>query len=183
MLKIVVPSWEDWDPVNNKFLYGKEVELTLEHSLVSISKWESKYHTPYLSETPKTDDEILYYIKCMTISKPNKEINDDVYKHLSYENIKAIEEYISNPMTATTFSNLPPRRGRREVVTSELIYYWMIALNIPFECQRWHLNRLLTLVQVASIKNQPAKKMKRGDVMAQNRALNAARRAKHHSQG
>jgi len=183
MLKIVVPEWEDWDPVNNKFIHGRETPLTLEHSLVSISKWESKYHKPYLDEKPKTDEEMLYYIKCMTISNPNKEISDDVYKHLSLDNIKAIEAYISDPMTATTINTKDQKRGRKQVITSELIYYWMTALNIPFECQRWHLNRLMTLIEVAGIKNQPTKKMSKKEIAAQNRSLNAARRAKMNSRG
>lgn len=183
MLKIVVPEWEDWDPVNNKFIHGRATPLTLEHSLVSISKWESKFHKPYLDEKQKTDEEMLYYIKCMTISNPNKEISDDVYCHLSYENLKAIEEYISDPMTATTINTKDQKHGKKQVITSELIYYWMTALNIPFECQRWHLNRLMTLIEVAGIKNQPTKKMSKKDIAAQNRSLNAARRAKMNSRG
>ena len=186
MLKIVVPAWEeDWDPVGNKFLPGnpKDTTLMLEHSLLSISKWEAKYHKPYLSDKPKTDEETLDYIKFMTISNPNKEINDAIYRHLSYANLKEIGDYISDSMTATTFHRRDQKRGRREVVTSELIYYWMIAFGIPFECQRWHLNRLMTLIEVAGIKSQPPKKMSKKDTMAQNRSLNAARRAKNHSRG
>ena len=183
MLKIVVPAWEDWDPVSNKFLTGRETILMLEHSLVSISKWEAKYHKPYLSEEPKTNEEMLDYIKFMTVTNPNKAISDDTYRHLSTQNIEAIRDYISDPMTATTINNRNQKRGRKEVITSELIYYWMTALNIPFECQRWHLNRLMTLIQVAGIKNQPAKKMSKKDIAAQNRSLNAARRAKMNTKG
>ena len=183
MLKIVFPEWEDWDPVNNRFINGRETPLTLEHSLVSISKWESKFHKPFLSEKEKTDEEMLYYIKCMTISNPNKEISDDVYKHLTFENMKAIEDYIGDPMTATTINRRNQKAGRKEIITSELIYYWMTALNIPFECQRWHLNRLMTLIEVAGIKNQPQKKMSKKEIAAQNSSLNAARRAKYHTKG
>lgn len=183
MLKIVVPAWEDWDPVNNRFINGRESILTLEHSLLSISKWESKFHKPFLSETQRTDEEMIYYIKCMTITNPNKEISDDVYRHLTLDNIKAIEEYIEDPMTATTINRRNQKMGRREIITSELIYYWMTSLNIPFECQRWHLNRLMTLIEVAGIKNQPSKKMSKKDIAAQNRSLNAARRAKYNSRG
>lgn len=183
MLKITVPEWEDWDPVNNRFIHGRETQLMLEHSLVSISKWESKYHKPYLSTESKTNEETMYYIKCMTIANPNKDISDDVYNHLTYENFKDIEKYIGDPMTATTINRRNMKVGRREVITSELVYYWMTALNIPFECQRWHFNRLMTLIEVAGIKNQPAKKMSQKDIAAQNKALNASRRAKFNSKG
>lgn len=183
MLKIVVPAWEDWDPVNNKFITGRETPMMLEHSLVSISKWEAKYHKPYLSEDPKTDEEMLDYIKFMTVTNPNHQIKDETYRHLSMENIEAIRDYISDPMTATTFSSREQKKGKKEIITSELVYYWMIALGIPFECQRWHFNRLMTLIHVAGIKNQPAKKMSRKEIIAQNRSLNAARRAKHHTAG
>lgn len=186
MLKITVPPWdEDWDPVENRFLPGnpKETVLTLEHSLVSISKWESKYHKPYLSEEPKTDEEVLYYIQCMTISNPNKTIREETYRHLSYANLQAIEEYIKDPMTATTIHRRGPVGARKQIITSELIYYWMTAMQIPFECQRWHLNRLLMLIEVAGIKNSPPNKMSRKDMAMQNRSLNASRRAAMRSRG
>lgn len=186
MLKIIVPAWEeDWDPVENRFLPGnpKETILTLEHSLISISKWESKYHKPYASTEAKTEEELLDYIRFMTVTNSNHEVNDSVYRHLSRENLKDIHDYIANPMTATTINRRDQRRGRREIITSELVYYWMTALNIPFECQRWHFNRLMTLIQVASIKSQPPKKMGKKDIAAQNRSLNAARRARHGSRG
>lgn len=183
MLKIVVPAWEDWDPVNSKFINGRETTLTLEHSLVSISKWESKFHKPFLKDEQKTDEEMLYYIKCMTITNPNKDVSDEVYQHLTLDNIKAIDAYIGDPMTATTINRRNQKTGRKEIITSEVIYYWMTALNIPFECQRWHLNRLMTLIEVAGIKNQPSKKMSKKDMAAQNRSLNAARRAKYNTKG
>lgn len=183
MLKITVPDWEDWNPITNKFITGRETTLTLEHSLVSVSKWESKYHKAFLSKDPKTDEEMLYYIQCMTITNPNKEIGEEVYRHLTAENRKAIENYIGDPMTATTINSRNRKQNGRGVITSELIYYWMTALNIPFECQRWHLNRLMTLIEVAAIKNQPSKKMGKKDIAAQNRSLNAARRNRMNSRG
>lgn len=182
MLKIVVPAWEDWDPVTQRFLYGQETKLTLEHSLLSISKWEAKYKKPYLTTENKTAKEALDYIKFMTISNPNKEISDSVYTHLTYSNLKQIEEYIDDSMTATTFTE-PKTKPSRKIVTSEQIYYSMAAYGIPFECEKWHFNRLMALLEVARRSNQPNNKMSQKDIYAQNRALNAARKAKVHSRG
>ena len=180
MLKIIIPSTEMWDEVNEKFVYSKEQVLQLEHSLVSLSKWESKWCKPFLSKENKTFEETIDYIRCMTI---NQNIPDEVYNCLTGENIMEINEYISAPMTATRFSNDAMGKGNREQITSELIYYWMIALNIPFECQKWHINRLLTLIRVCNIKNHPSKKMSRREIMSRNTALNAARRKKLRTNG
>ena len=180
MLKIIIPSTEMWDEVNEKFVYSKEQVLQLEHSLVSLSKWESKWCKPFLSKENKTFEETIDYIRCMTI---NQNIPDEVYNCLTGENIREINEYISAPMTATRFSNDAIGKGSREQITSELIYYWMIALNIPFECQKWHINRLLTLIRVCNIKNHPSKKMSRREIMSRNTALNAARRKKLRTNG
>ena len=180
MLRIIIPSTEMWDEVNEKFVYSKEYVLQLEHSLVSLSKWESKWCKPFLSKENKTFEETIDYIRCMTI---NQHIPDEVYNCLTGENIREINEYISAPMTATRFSKDAIGKGSREQITSELIYYWMIALNIPFECQKWHINRLLTLIRVCNIKNQPSKKMSRREIMSRNTALNAARRKKLRTNG
>ena len=152
---------------------GKSVKLQFEHSLRSLSKWESKFEKPFLA-TDKTPEQMLWYIEAMIL---NANFPPGVLQHLSHENIDAINEYISAKMTATTFSDKQSTRPNREVITAEIIYYWMIALNIPFECQHWHLSRLLALVKVCNIKNQPPKKMSKRDVMNRNRALNAQRRA------
>lgn len=173
MLIITIPSTEMWDEANEKFVDTKEQVLQLEHSLVSLSKWESKWCKPFLSKEDKTFEETIDYIRCMTI---NQHVPDEVYGCLTGDNIREINEYISAPMTATWFSKDITGRGSREQITSELIYYWMIALNIPFECQKWHLNRLLTLIRVCNVKNQPSKKMSRREIMSRNAALNAARR-------
>lgn len=184
MLQIVVPPYneESWDEVNERFVNRKfpGQTIVLEHSLVSMSKWESKYHKPFLSKDKKTDEELIYYIKCMTITQNP---NPDTYKYLTLQNLKEINEYIEDSHTATWFSKQPVGGGSNEIVTSELIYYWMIALEIPFECQRWHLNRLLTLVRICNVKNQKEKKMPSKQVSSNNAALNAARRAKMHSKG
>jgi hypothetical protein len=132
-----------------------------------------------LSKDQKTLEETIDYIKCMTITQ---NVDDEVYSRLSDKNIQEINDYIGKPMTATTFSKRPNNISR-EIITSELIYYWMIALQIPMECQRWHLNRLLTLVQVCNIKNEPPKKMSKREIMSRNASLNAARRNKLHTKG
>lgn len=179
MLKIVVPEREFYDEANNEFITIKEQTLQLEHSLVSLSKWESKWHKPYLNKEDKSVAEVLDYIRCMTITQ---NVNELVYKNLSVENIEEIKKYIEDPMTATTVNETNSKRSN-EIVTSELIYYWMIAYNIPMECQKWHLNRLLTLVKVCSVKNTPPKKMSRREIMNRNAALNAARRKRLGTKG
>lgn len=181
MLQITVESVDGWDENKQEFVELKPKKvLTLEHSLVSLSKWESKWCKPFISTTDKTLEETIDYIKCMTITQ---NVNDEVYERLSAKNIKQINEYINAPMTATWFSN-PSKEGHsREQITSELIYYWMIALNIPFECQKWHLNRLITLIRVCNVKNSPPKKMSREEILAQNAQLNAMRRKQSNSRG
>ncbi len=180
MLKITIPYTELWDETNEEFIIVKEQTLSLEHSLVSLSKWESKWCKPFLVNKPKTAEETIDYIRCMTLTQ---NVDPYVYKCITNANVEKINDYIGQPMTATTFSNNPTDRPNREIITSELIYYWMIALNIPFECQKWHLNRLLTLIRVCNIKNQPSKKMSRADVMRRNSALNAARRKQYNTNG
>lgn len=180
MLRITIPAVEQWDEAKQEFIYTKEQTLSLEHSLVSISKWESKWCKPFLTKQEKNFEETLDYVKCMTITQ---NVDPEVYNYLTNENIKAINEYIESPMTATYFSDEQNSKTSREQVTAELIYYWMIAFNIPFECQKWHLNRLLTLIKVCSIKNQPPKKRSRKEIMSRNAALNAARRKQLNTKG
>ena len=180
MLQITIPGIELWDESREIFTQTKEQTLQLEHSLVSLSKWESKWGKAFLSKQEKTYEETIDYIKCMTITQ---NVDPNVYNHLSKSIIDKITEYIEAPMTATYFSKEQSSGNSREQVTSELIYYWMIALNIPFECQKWHLNRLLTLIRVCNIKNQPPKKMSKRAIMSRNSALNAARRKQLNTRG
>ena len=181
MLTINVPiSPEGWDEVKQEFVEPEYKTLQLEHSLVSLSKWESKWHKPFYSKKEKTEEEMLDYIKCMTLTK---NVDSDVYNHLTIGNVKDVKDYINDPMTATTFSRDEKGQSNSETITSELIYYWMIASNIPFECQKWHLNRLITLIRVCSIKNAPPKKRSKRDIMSRNAALNAARRKQMNTKG
>ena len=179
MLKITIPAVELFDG-KDKFIQIKEQTLQLEHSLVSLSKWESKWHRPFLSDTPFTREEYIDYIRCMTLTQ-NVDLN--VYQGITPQIFDEVSKYINEPMTATTFPKNGRRGGRREIVTAEIIYYWMLCNNIPFECQKWHLNRLLTLINVCSAKSQKPQKMSTSEVMAQNRALNAARKRKWNTKG
>lgn len=180
MLQIIIPSIEMWDEVEEKFVYTKEQKLSLEHSLVSLSKWESKWCKPFLSKEAKTVEETIDYIRCMTITQ---NVNPDIYRYITNENIKEVNKYIEAPMTATIINEPKSNSVNREQITAELIYYWMIALNIPFECQKWHLNKLLTLIRVCNIKNRPPKKMSKSQLMSRNTALNAARKRQLNTKG
>lgn len=172
MLIITIPESEYYDEVNEEFIIYKEQVLQLEHSLVSISKWESKWCKPFLSRDDKPAEEIIDYVRCMTITQ---NVAPDVYYRLTENNLTEINKYIDNPMTATTFHD-DSRGGNRDIITSEIIYYWMVTFNIPFECQKWHLNRLLTLIRVCNIKSNPPKKMSKNEILRRNRELNEARK-------
>lgn len=171
MLKITVPAIEGFDEAKQEFVSIEGVTLELEHSLLSLSQWESKWKRPFLSDGPKTPEEINDYIRCMSLN----ELRSDVENVFTIEVYNKVNDYIGDTMTATTINE---RGGKtnRETITSEIVYYWMVALNIPFECERWHFHRLLTLVRVCNIKNSPPKKMNRRETLAQQRDLNAARK-------
>ena len=181
MLEITIPGTEEWDEDKEEFITTKETTLRLEHSLVSLSKWESRWGKPFLDSEDKTIEETLDYIRCMTLTQ---NVDPNVYYGLTSENVKQVEAYILAPMTATTISRHNNKTfGPKETITSELIYYWMIALNIPFECQKWHLNRLITLIEVCNIKNSPPKKLSRNELLMRNTELNAQRRKALNSKG
>lgn len=173
MLKITIPSTELYDETKDEFLSTKETSIQLEHSLISVSKWESRWCKPFLTKNSKTTEETIDYIKCMTISQ---NVDPLVYSLISSKIVEDVISYIEAPMTATTFSKDDKKVSNNEIITSEIIYYWMITLNIPFECEKWHLNRLLTLINVCSIKNRPQKKFSKRELLDRNRSLNAARR-------
>jgi hypothetical protein len=180
MLRIIISLAEGFDEETSKFVTSEGHVLDLEHSLISLSKWEAKYEKPFFSEDPKTEEQVRDYIKMMILGEIPP---GDVLNKLSEKNIEEINTYISSNQTATWFNEKQSGRRTPEVVTAEVIYYWMISLSIPFECQYWHLNRLITLIRVCSIKNAPRKKMSKAEAMAQQRSLNAARRAASGSNG
>lgn len=173
MLRIVIAD-EGFNEETQEFESLNEVVLELEHSLVSLSKWESEFQKPFLVSGSKTPEEIFGYLKAMILAP---EVGPDVLSRLTQKNIDEIQRYIDSSQSATTFGNMPERRGPGEVITSELIYYWMVAFNIPFECETWHLNRLFALIRICNIKNSPPKKMSRHEIAMRNRELNAKRRA------
>ena len=174
MLTIIVPEAEFFNEETQEFVYTKPQTLNLEHSLVSVSKWESKWKKPFLDNPSKPYEETIDYIRCMTI---NKNVDPIIYYNLPIDAIKRINSYIDDTMTATTIHTFHDSKYSREKVTSELIYYWMVNFNIPFECEKWHLNRLLTLIKVCSVKSQTTdRKMKPSEVLKQNHDLNELRK-------
>lgn len=180
MLTIKIPDTEYYNEETSQFVSVKARTIDLEHSLVSLSKWESKWCKPFLGKDQKTNEEIRDYIRCMII---DRNVPGNILYALNKEQEKQIVDYIDAKMTATTFSDVTESSKSREIITSEIIYYWMISLNIPFECQKWHLNRLLTLIRVCSIKNAPPEKMGRNSVLSRNRQLNAARKQQLNTRG
>jgi len=180
MLRITVLGDEFFDDTTNQFLNLGNVDLELEHSLVSLSKWESIYQKPFLGKDKKTPEEIFGYITAMILTP---DFDPEVLKRLSADNLTEINAYIESKYSATTFGTMPEQSGRGETITSELIYYWMVAFTIPFECQDWHLNRLFALIRICNIKNGKPKKMGRHEIASRNRLLNEQRRAQLNSSG
>lgn len=181
MLELVIPlSSEGWDEEKQEFVEPKVQILRLEHSLISLSKWESKWHKSFLNTKEMSYEETIDYIRCMTLTH---NVDPEVYSRLTTENIIQVRDYISDPMTATYFSEDKSGKNNREIITAELIYYWMISLGIPVEFQKWHLNKLITLIRVCNIKNAPPKKRSKRDIMSRNAALNAARKKQLNTKG
>lgn len=175
MLTITVPGPDEvFDEGTKEFTTQGDVVLELEHSLVSLSKWESKFEKPFLDRGDKTSEEVLGYIKAMVLTP---DVPEEVFHRLSEENIKSINAYIDAKMTATWFNEPPGPKTNREIITSELVYYWMTVFHIPFECETWHLNRLFTLIKICNLKQEKPKKMSRSQIAARNRELNARRKA------
>lgn len=181
MLTILIPDAEYYNNESLEFFEIKGKEITLEHSLKSISKWESKWKKPFLTDDKKTVEECLDYIKCMCLT-PN--VKDELYSNLTRENVNSILDYIDDSMSATIINNgLVSKTSKKEVITSELIYYWMVALNIPFECEKWHINRLFNLIEICNIKNGKPKKKSRKEILNEYSSLNAKRKAELNTKG
>ena len=180
MLQITIPAREMWDEANEVFVNSEEVTFELEHSLVSLSKWESKYHKAFLSKKEKTAEENMDYIRFMTVTE---NVPDEVYARLTQENIDQIVAYIEDPMTATYFFDDKKQKTSRDVMTAEYNYWCMLANNIPFECEHWHLNRLIALIKMCALKNGNPKKMSKSEIASRHRQINAANRAKYHTKG
>lgn len=184
MLTLHIDAQKGFNDVTNEFITIKETTLQLEHSLISLKKWEQKYHVPFLDDkNEKTTEQWIYYIQCMTITQ---NVDPNVFKYMSPENMKKVTDYIEDPMTATWFSDNKNQgaggRNKKEVITAEIVYYWMIELGIPIEFEKWHLNQLMTLIRVINIKRDP-KKMGQKEAAMQRSALNAQRKARAHSRG
>lgn len=180
MHQIKVPiTPEGWDEKKQEFVEPKVQVLQLEHSLVSLEKWEATWHKPFLSKEEKTIEETIDYIRCMTITQ---NVKPEVYDLLTDENISSIETYIEDPMTATKFID-NKQQPSRKVITSEVIYYWMIKFSIPFECRKWHLNRLLALIKVCCAESLPPKKMSKAEIIRRNREINESRKKKLNTAG
>lgn len=181
MLRITIEDDELFDDEKQEFVNGPVLAvIDLEHSLISVSKWESKHQKPFLAKGEKTSDEIFDYLKAMIMTP---DVDPDILYRCSQKNIDAIQQYIDSPQSATTFGNMPNRRGPGETITSELVYYWMVQFNIPFECQEWHINRLFSLIRICNIKNAKPTKMNKHEVAMRNRELNAQRRAQLNTSG
>jgi hypothetical protein len=179
MLNLLIEAAEFYDETTETFQTVDAVELTLEHSLVSLSKWESWLKKPFLSKDEKSTHEIRLYTEAMITS----DYPPNIVSRFSQENMAAVHAYIDSSESATTFGVMPEAKGRGEVVTSELIYYWMVAFTIPFECQTWHLNRLFSLIRICNLKNSKPKKMSRQELAARNHALNEKRKAQLNTSG
>lgn len=182
MLQVVVPGGEYWDEKKEEMLYFKDIHLKLEHSLISISKWESIWHVPFIG-SGKTEEQTISYLQCMSL---NPDVPFDVFERLVHHPIvyKKVIDYISNPMTASTISSIEDsKKPSRQVVTSELIYFWMSSFGIPFEAEKWHINRLIMLIRIASEENKPKKKQSRSDILAKYNRINEMNRAKFKSKG
>lgn len=180
-IKITINDVNDkWDPRIDEFVTIKGQTITLVHSLISIHKWESKWKKPYLSKKEKTTEETIDYIRCMTLEK---DVNPDIYYYISSEDYDRISKYIEDPMSATTFNDYRNNGHSNDIITAEVIYFLMIQYGIPMEFRKWHFNQLMTLIRVCEIKGGNGPKMSEREILANNKKLNAQRRAMMHSKG
>lgn len=181
MLTLEIGGEEYYDEKQNLFITSKKYKLQLEHSLLSISRWESKWEVAFLSDKEKTREQSIDYIRCMTVRGAN---DPDVYNYITPEHIELVNDYIGAKMTATTITKRGPKRGGKKIITSEVVYFWMTQYGIPFDpCEKWHFSRLLMLIEVASAESGPQQKMSMKERLAQNRAINNARKAKLNTRG
>lgn len=183
MLKLTIGSDELYDEEKSEFIIKDGFTIHLEHSLLAISVWEQRFCKPFLGRGEKTKEETLGYVEAMIL---DEDYPDDVLDRMTPHHLSKVNDYVDSPATATTFSDLAdkkPSRGPSQVITSELIYYWMASANVPFECERWHLNRLFALLRIFDVKNSKQKKMSRSEIASRNRALNEQRKAQLNTRG
>jgi len=180
MLKLIIPQEESFDEATNRFVVTKATILEFEHSLASLSKWESTFERPFLSNDKKSSEEVIAYVEMMLLTP---DVSVETLESLTQVHYDKINQYISSKQTATTINEV--RKGGRggEVITAEIIYYWMVSMGIPFECQYWHLNRLLMLIKVINRKNEPSRKLGRNEAARKQRELNEQRRAQFNTRG
>lgn len=179
MLSLQVPRTEIWDYDKEEFVYVEPFKMQLEHSLDAISKWEQKYHKPFLEQKEFTNGEILYYIKCMSVT----ELPENFFYAITPQIVKEIRMYIEDPATATVVKEPPSKKGTGKFITSELIYYYMASLQIPFECDKWNIHRLLTLIRIFNAESGAHKAKSKSDIYAENRRLNEMRKKAMRSKG
>ena len=178
MLKLDLVGEELFNEDTWEYISVEPVTVRLEHSLLAISRWESKYHKPFMSTPEKTLDELAYYVRCMTLT--DDLLDDEIAMRIvsSQDTLRQVKIYLDDPATATVVKADPGAKKSSKFVTSELIYYWMAAHRIPFTTDRWNINRLLKLIEVCNAESQPSKKMSYEDKMRNHKSINAARRAK-----
>jgi hypothetical protein len=170
-----------WDEETETFVEHIVSSIDFEHSLASMSKWESKWEQAFLGRTEKTAEQVYDYLSMMCLTPG---VTREQILGLSQENFTQINEYIESQQTATKFAEQPNRRGSGEQITSDLVYYWMVAFRIPWEAQYWHLNKLLALVRICNAKQSgKTQKVPRHDTAQRNRDLNAERRKKYGTSG
>lgn len=179
MLKLNVKISEAFDEEKQEFVF-ETFPLELEHSLVSLSKWESEFEKPFLAAEEKTNEEALGYIRAMIVTP---DYPSDILNKLQQEDVDAINRYIEAKMTATWFAETKETGPRRQTITSELVYYWMTSYQIPWEAENWHLNRLFTLIKVFNAQNEKPKKTGAKEMAERRRALNEQRRAQFKTRG